>query len=66
MSKQRELYILAANYLQSLDWRNQPEIMKQILNFYSKAKAPESLATFYDACAQVEIDEYTNYEKVPP
>jgi hypothetical protein len=29
-----------------------------------QAKALDSLAGFYDACAQVEIDEYQNYEKV--
>eukprot|EP00002_Diphylleia_rotans_P014154 TRINITY_DN2751_c0_g1_i8.p1 TRINITY_DN2751_c0_g1~~TRINITY_DN2751_c0_g1_i8.p1 ORF type:complete len:1267 (-),score=275.99 TRINITY_DN2751_c0_g1_i8:1005-4805(-) len=63
VSRQRELFILAANYLQSLDWRNDPEIMKNIIGFYNKAKAMDSLANFYDACSQVEIDEYQNYEK---
>lgn len=37
--------------------------MKTIISFYSKAKSFESLANFYDACAQVEIDEYRDYEK---
>lgn len=37
--------------------------MKTIISFYSKAKAFDSLANFYDACAQVEIDEYRDYEK---
>jgi intraflagellar transport protein 140 len=37
--------------------------MKTIINFYQKAKAFESLGGFYDACAQVEIDEYRDYEK---
>ena len=37
--------------------------MKTIISFYTKAKAFESLANFYDACAQVEIDEYRDYEK---
>eukprot|EP01119_Soliformovum_irregulare_P022911 TRINITY_DN7918_c0_g1_i2.p1 TRINITY_DN7918_c0_g1~~TRINITY_DN7918_c0_g1_i2.p1 ORF type:complete len:457 (-),score=173.72 TRINITY_DN7918_c0_g1_i2:122-1492(-) len=63
MAKQKELYILAGNYLQSLDWRTQPEIMKQIMHFYTKAKAPEYLATFYESCASVEIEEYNNYDK---
>ena len=36
--------------------------MKTIISFYQKAKAFESLANFYDACAQVEIDEYRDYE----
>ena len=37
--------------------------MKTIIAFYNKAKAFENLAGFYDACAQVEIDEYRDYEK---
>ncbi|XP_053897924.1 intraflagellar transport protein 140 homolog isoform X4 [Malaclemys terrapin pileata] len=63
VSRQREIYIMAANYLQSLDWRRDPEIMKNIISFYTKGKALDLLAGFYDACAQVEIDEYQNYEK---
>ncbi|XP_064415198.1 intraflagellar transport protein 140 homolog [Latimeria chalumnae] len=63
VSRQKEIYIMAANYLQSLDWRKEPEIMKNIISFYTKGRALELLAGFYDACAQVEIDEYQNYEK---
>ncbi|XP_028905060.1 intraflagellar transport protein 140 homolog [Ornithorhynchus anatinus] len=63
VSKQKEIYIMAANYLQSLDWRKEPEIMKNIISFYTKGRALDLLAGFYDACAQVEIDEYQNYEK---
>lgn len=79
VSRQREIYIMAANYLQTLDWRSDPEVMKNIITFYTKGKALESLAGFYDACAQVyraslvsrpstavtqvEIDEYQNYDK---
>lgn len=37
--------------------------MRTIISFYQKAKAFDSLANFYDACAQVEIDEYRDYEK---
>ncbi|KAI8812149.1 hypothetical protein BJ742DRAFT_706226 [Cladochytrium replicatum] len=58
-----EIQVAAANYLQTLDWRNDQRIMKAIIAFYTKAKAFESLAGFYEACAQVEIDEYQNYEK---
>ena len=70
---------MAANYLQTLDWRSDPEVMKNIITFYTKGKALESLAGFYDACAQVghiscvtiihtalsqvEIDEFQNYDK---
>merc|ERR1719214_204802 len=62
-AKQAEIYVLAGNYLQSLDWHNDPEIMKNIIQFYSKAKAYDKLASFYDACAQVEVDEYRDYDK---
>lgn len=63
VSRQKEIYVMAANYLQSLDWRQDPEIMKNIINFYTKGKALDLLAGFYEACAQVEMDEYQNYEK---
>jgi len=63
VSRQREIYIMAANYLQTLDWHNDQDIMKNIIQFYTKARAPESLASFYEACAQIEIDEFRSYEK---
>uniref|UniRef100_H9GLJ7 Intraflagellar transport 140 n=1 Tax=Anolis carolinensis TaxID=28377 RepID=H9GLJ7_ANOCA len=53
VSRQREIYIMAANYLQSLDWRKDPEIMRNIISFYTKGRALDLLAGFYDACAQV-------------
>ena len=62
-ARQPEIYVLAANYLQSLDWHAKPELTKQILSFYSKAKDFRKMATFYEAIAQVEIDEYRDYEK---
>lgn len=37
--------------------------MKNVITFYNKAKAFDLLAMFYHACAEVEIDEYQNYEK---
>ena len=63
VSRNRDIYILAANYLQQLDWKADPEIVKNIVQFYSKAKAFDSLSAFFDACAQVEIDDYRDYEK---
>lgn len=54
VSRQKEIYIMAANYLQSLDWRKEPETMKNIISFYTKGRALDLLAGFYDACAQVE------------
>ena len=55
VSRQKEIYVMAANYLQSLDWRKDPEIMKNIIGFYTKGRALDSLAGFYDACAQVSL-----------
>jgi intraflagellar transport protein 140 len=45
-----------------MDWHN-PEVMKNIILFYTKAKEFEKLGTFYEHCAQAEIDEYRDYEK---
>lgn len=53
VSRQKEIYVMAANYLQSLDWRKDPEVMKSIISFYTKGRALDLLAGFYDACAQV-------------
>ncbi|KAJ3032134.1 UNVERIFIED_CONTAM: hypothetical protein HDU68_004444 [Siphonaria sp. JEL0065] len=61
--KQKDIYVIAANFLQTLDWRSNANVMKAIITFYSKARAWESLSGFYDSCSQVEIDEYQNYEK---
>lgn len=54
VSRQKEIYVMAGNYLQSLDWRKDPEIMKNIISFYTKGRALELLAGFYQACAQVQ------------
>ncbi|KAJ3203129.1 hypothetical protein HDU82_006824 [Entophlyctis luteolus] len=61
--KQKEIYVIAANFLQTLDWRSNANIMKAIIQFYTKARAFDSLSAFYESCCQVEIDEYQNYEK---
>ncbi|GAB0089345.1 intraflagellar transport protein 140 homolog [Sergentomyia squamirostris] len=63
MSRQKEVYIMAANYLQALNWQNDPKVLKNIVTFYSKGQAFDLLANFYVTCAQVEIDEYRDYEK---
>ncbi len=63
VSRDADIYILAGNYLQTLDWRNDASIMRNIIAFYQKARAFELLGWFYQACADVEVDEYQNYEK---
>ncbi|OHS98715.1 hypothetical protein TRFO_08700 [Tritrichomonas foetus] len=61
--KRRETFILAANYLQTLNPRESQPMFQQIVQLYTKAKAPDKLARFYEAAAQVEIDEYQEYQK---
>ena len=61
VSRQKEIYVMAANYLQSLDWRKDPEIMKNIIGFYTKGRALDSLSSFYDACAQVRVRKVRPY-----
>ncbi|CAM6098880.1 unnamed protein product [Calypogeia fissa] len=63
LSRQKQIYIIAANYLQNLDWHRDAQIMKTIIQMYTKAGEMESLASFYEACAQIEICEYRDYEK---
>ena len=63
VSRQQDIFIVAANYLQSLDRHNNQDFMKAIINFYTKARAMDSLSTFYEACSQIESDEYRDYEK---
>uniref|UniRef100_A0A6P7GGX0 Intraflagellar transport protein 140 homolog n=1 Tax=Diabrotica virgifera virgifera TaxID=50390 RepID=A0A6P7GGX0_DIAVI len=60
VSRQREIYIMAANFLQSVDWQNNPEFLKNIITFYSKGKALDLLANFYVACAQAFMYEIIN------
>ncbi|RLN68428.1 hypothetical protein BBP00_00001031 [Phytophthora kernoviae] len=63
VSRNAQIFILAANYLQNLDWRKDGDTLKNIVGFYTKARAFEQLGNFYAGCAQVEIEEYRDYEK---
>lgn len=49
--------------MQSADWHSSPDIMKNIISFYTKAKAYDRLAIFYESCSNIEIDEYKDYKK---
>lgn len=53
---------MAANYLQTLDWHSNAELMKNIINFYTKAGAHDSLAAFFEAYAQIKVDEFRDYD----
>ncbi len=56
-----QIYILAGNFLQTSDLHSNPNISKYIISFYSKAKAYQQLASFYEGCAAMEIDEHGDY-----
>ena len=56
VSRQKDIYVMAANYLQSLNWKKDVSIMKHIIVFYTKGKSFESLAMFYEHCAQVTLN----------
>uniref|UniRef100_A0A914H1B1 Intraflagellar transport protein 140 n=1 Tax=Globodera rostochiensis TaxID=31243 RepID=A0A914H1B1_GLORO len=58
-----DIYRMAGNYLQSLNWKEDARLMRQIEAFYVKAGAMDLLSNFYESCAQVEIDEFHDYEK---
>ena len=62
-ARSAQTYILAANFLQTADWHQNPDLMKNIISFYNKAKAYENLSGFFEACSNVEIDEYRDYDK---
>jgi len=63
VSRTPEVYVLAANYLQTLEWHKDAEVLKNIQDFYTKARAYEQLSSFFEACATLEIDDFRNYEK---
>uniref|UniRef100_A0A915CSH0 Anaphase-promoting complex subunit 4-like WD40 domain-containing protein n=1 Tax=Ditylenchus dipsaci TaxID=166011 RepID=A0A915CSH0_9BILA len=62
-AKNKDIYRMAGNYLQTLNWKEDANLMRQVENFYLKADSLDLLANFYEACAQVEIDDYRDYEK---
>lgn len=51
---------MVVNYFQSLDWRKDFEIMKNIIGFYIKGRVLDFLVGFYDVCVQVYVGEGCN------
>jgi len=52
-ARDKDIYRMAGNYLQNLNWKENAQLMRQIEAFYLKAGAADLLANFYEACAQV-------------
>ena len=55
-----ELYILAANFLENLEWT--PDVIKIIVSFFNKAKAYYNLCQFYIILGTTEINERRNFQ----
>lgn len=55
--RHREIYMMAAHYLQTIDLKTSPQLMDTIVQFYTKAKVPESIISFYESCAQSTAEE---------
>ncbi|KAK6014197.1 tetratricopeptide repeat protein [Ostertagia ostertagi] len=58
-ARNKEIYILAANYLQTTDWQGNAQVIREIETFYSKAHSHLHLANFYKACAFVNINDFS-------
>ena len=56
-----ELFILAANFLQNLEWA--PDVIKIIVSFYTKAKAYYNLTQFYIQLAVTVINDKKEFKK---
>ena len=52
--RNRDIYMMAANYLQTTNWRASEEIQNLIVQFYTKAKAEDSLTAFHASMAQMD------------
>ncbi len=46
-ARSAQTWILGANFLQTGDWHQNSQLMKNIIQFYSKAKAYDNLASFF-------------------
>ncbi|XP_013169306.1 PREDICTED: intraflagellar transport protein 140 homolog [Papilio xuthus] len=63
-SRDRVAQLMAADFLRRrAAWRARPDLTRHVLHFYTRAKAYAKLAAFYAECAQMEIEDYDNYEK---
>lgn len=64
LCRNKECFILAANYLQQVDdLHEKPNIVKTITMFYTKARSFKQLATFHNTVAEFEMNEFRDYDK---
>ncbi|CAB3396663.1 unnamed protein product [Caenorhabditis bovis] len=62
-ARSKDIYILAANFLQTTNWQDDPAIIKDIETFYTKSQSFEHLANFYKSCAIMEAENWKSFDK---
>ena len=64
LCRKKECFILAANYLQQVDdLHDKPDIVKNVIVFYTKARSFKQLSRFYNTVAEFEMNEFRDYDK---
>ncbi len=56
VSRHAEIYTLAANYLQTLDWHARPDLAQSIVTFYSKVSSCTLCAVKHAAAARAMVN----------
>uniref|UniRef100_A0A8R1EBN2 Intraflagellar transport protein 140 homolog n=1 Tax=Caenorhabditis japonica TaxID=281687 RepID=A0A8R1EBN2_CAEJA len=62
-ARNKEIYILAANFMQTTNWQDNPQTMKDIETFYTKSQSFEHLGNFYKAVAIIEAENLRMLDK---
>ena len=62
-ARQPEVYIAAANFLQTTDWASDDKILTSIQNFYTKAKAFDKLSKFLKTFALIQLTETKDLDR---
>ncbi|KJH43570.1 tetratricopeptide repeat protein [Dictyocaulus viviparus] len=62
-ARDKDIYILAANYLQTTDWQGNAKTIRDIETFYTKAHSLLHLANFYKSCAFMEVETFNDFSK---
>ncbi|CAP39631.1 Protein CBR-CHE-11 [Caenorhabditis briggsae] len=62
-ARNKEIYILAANFLQTTDWQDNAQTIKDIETFYTKSQSFEHLGNFYKSVAIIEAENLRTLDK---
>ena len=63
LARNREIYVIAANYLQTLDVYSSSTVFDLIVYMLNKANCPDKLARFYDSLARECAEEHQEYDR---